>query len=307
MYEVPAGRSAPSSNIATQLSHAFHGRNFSPMWSPDGKIIAYLRTAGRSNSHNTLCLTSVATGEERTFDPGLARSNRMFWSPDSQTIGISGIAEGRHGGWGIYLFSVTAGKVISEHLQTNDHEGWPLGFSADGKAFIFGELKTKERVAVDIKTRAQRRVSSAAEIAWLQKGDWEFDFTTDGARVAYVHNEGATQELVVADAENMRPRVVTRVTRPATIMSPRWSPDHTKTAYYATGLSDNGGTHLRICAADGSWDREVGAGDKFIGNATLPPSWSPDSEKIVLTLVNRTVGEIGVLENFLPPEKLAAK
>jgi hypothetical protein len=59
-----------------------------------------------------------------------------------------------------------------------------------------------------------------------------------------------------------------------------------------------------VCAADGSWDRIVDTGEKYVFNASLPPSWSADSTRVVVTLVEDVVGEIGVLENFLPALKV---
>ena len=84
-------------------------------------------------------------------------------------------------------------------------------------------------------------------------------------------------------------------------MTPRWSPDSTKVAYYVTHVEDGWGRHqLHVCAADGSWERRVYTGEKYVHNATMPPSWSADSTKLALTLVEDVVGEIGVMENFLP-------
>jgi Tol biopolymer transport system component/beta-lactamase regulating signal transducer with metallopeptidase domain len=303
VYEVPASDVAASGDTgAKQLTQAYAGRNFSPVWSPDGKKIAYLRNAGAANSHNALCVQSTTGGEERVFDPGLARCNRMFWSPDSESIGIFGVVEGRSGGWGLYVFSLTSGQRVVDHLQTSNNEGWPLGFTGKGKEFIFLDIKSKERVAVDLATRAQRTISSPAEQAWLAKAA-DYDFSSDAAPATYVQKVDGEQQLVVVEADQRAPRVIARTTKSASIMCPRWSPDHTKVAYYATHVINGMGRHeLRLCAADGSWDRHVDTGGRFIGNATLPPSWSPDGSKLVLTLVQETVGEIGVLENFLPAD-----
>lgn len=308
VYQVSAEQTAPAGAAGVrQVTRAYSGRNFAPMWSPDGRKIAYLRNAGVSESANALCVQSVADGDEQVFDPGLARCNRMFWSPDSQTIGIFGVAHGRSGGWGLYLFSLSARKVVAEHIQSAK-PGWPLGFSADGREFIFADLDRKERVAVGIETKAQRSISVAAELALITKVGWEFNFADEEKLVTYVRKEGKEQQLIVAGSDNANPRVVARASQSGGIMSPRWSPDHTKVAYYSTRVLEGNGRHqLRICAADGSWDRLVETGPLYVWNATIPLSWSPDGTRLVLTLNQEAVGEIGVLENFLPPEKLAAK
>lgn len=58
---------------------------------------------------------------------------------------------------------------------------------------------------------------------------------------------------------------------------------------------------------DGSWDRIADTGDKHIAGEPYPPSWSADSSRLVIDLMEERASEIGILENFLPPEKLAAK
>lgn len=298
VYEVQATRSVPGDEAQPKaLAKASFGCNFSPAWSLDGKKVAYIRHRGAGEWHQLLCVLSLADGVEQTFDPGMAKFNRMFWSPDGQTIALFGLAEGRGGWWGLYLFSLATRGRVADYIQA-DPAGWPLGFSADGKEFIF--IAEKERVAVDLTTRAQRTISSLEELAWLA-GAEDFNFSRDEALVAYVAKEGAEWQLVVADADGRNKRVVARVHEPATIMTPRWSPDSTKVAYYVTYVEDGWGRHqLHVCAADGSWERRVYTGEKYVHNATMPPSWSADSTKLALTLVEDVVGEIGVMENFLP-------
>jgi len=301
VYEVQATRSVPGDEAQPKaLAKASFGCNFYPAWSLDGKKVAYIRHRGAGEGHQLLCVLSLADGVEETFDPGIARFNRMFWSPDGQTIALFGLAEGRGAMWGLYLFSLATRGRVADHIQA-DPAGWALGFSADGKEFIF--IAEKERVAVDLTTRAQRRISSPEELTWLA-GAEDFNFSRDEALVAYVAKEGAESQLVVADADGRNKRVVVRVHEPATIMTPRWSPDSTKVAYYVTHAETGWGRHqLHVCAADGSWERSVNTGEKYVHNATLPPSWSADSTKVALTLVEDVLGEISLMENFLPAEK----
>ena len=113
----------------------------------------------------------------------------MFWAPDGQTIGLFGLGEGRAGGGGLHLFALPRGVRIAEHIQS-EKPGWPLGFSAGGKEFIFALGDEKARVAVNLKTRAQRKVSSSAELAWFATAEG-YDFSHDGAFGVYVAKEGA--------------------------------------------------------------------------------------------------------------------
>ena len=128
----------------------------------------------------------------------------------------------------------------------------------------------------------------------------------DGSRIVYDTSEpdGKESKLILSDINFKEKQIIARSSRPFhyTAASLRWSPDGTKIAYSYPVTDEK--KDLRIRAADGSWERTVSTGKlQFI----FFPEWSPDSTKLALTLVEPGVSEIGILENFLPKTKLAAK
>jgi len=66
----------------------FEGRNLSPVWSPDGKNLAYVSkrpSPGSASRRGILVIRSVETGTERELYPE-ARLQNLHWSPDGRSI-----------------------------------------------------------------------------------------------------------------------------------------------------------------------------------------------------------------------------
>ena len=302
------------------IARASFGRNLYPTWSPDGKKIAYARRVGGwdDNKPWLLCVQSLADGREDLYETGMRIADWMFWAPDGETLVIGG--EHEDGKTGMYVFSLSGRQRVSARIRDlNSH--WPLGFSTDAKEFVFlkafGSLadlwkvglynSSKERIAVDLKTGTERKMSPPEELARFAADRTlalDFNISRDGTSIAYVVKEGKEQQLVVTDADYRQKRVIARVTEPATIRSPSWSPDGKRVAYYVKGTDDKK-QQLHVAAADGTASQLLHEGNFW--HVKIGPRWSPDGAKIGITLHEESVAEIGVLENFLPKEKLAVK
>ena len=215
-------------------------------------------------------------------------TTRITTSPDGQTIAMTGAGLERSGGNGTYLFSFHSEKRISERLSRQSSK---LGFSserfsAEGKEVMIG------RTAVNIATGAERQTQMPDNVV---------------ERSLTIAKEEGEERLIHTSAQDGNKRVLARVRAPATIRLRSGSPDRTKITYrvFPDGTTSSN-PQLQIAAIDGSWDRIVDMGAKYArGGGDV--SWSPDSSRIALTLREDLPGEIGVLENFMPPEKVAAK
>lgn len=114
---------------------------FSPVWSPDGKMIAYLTanlpTTERPNlSDPAVNTVSISTCEARVIGKApIANVNiELAWSPDSKRISFNGDNL-------IKVINVDDGKI--EDIKTNlvDAAIWHLDWSRDGEQFVFGGMK----------------------------------------------------------------------------------------------------------------------------------------------------------------------
>jgi Tol biopolymer transport system component len=72
----------------TRISQSFLGSNFYPVWSPDGRYLAYLSQRdplGRTGT-DVIVIRSMDTGEQRELTPGIGPSHWPHWSPDGRFI-----------------------------------------------------------------------------------------------------------------------------------------------------------------------------------------------------------------------------
>ncbi|MSU22716.1 MAG: hypothetical protein EXS32_02720 [Opitutus sp.] len=302
IYKIDLTRVRKGSELRTEpLTRASSGRNIGAAYSPDGKKIAYIRWRGPSIDNPLLCIHTVADDSEKVYDPAMRRLSRIFWSPDGQLIGMAGVGNEWSGGNGTYLFSVASGKRVSERLKRANSE---LGFAGsmfldNGKEILASPRDGAGQLAVNIATGEARPLRPEER---------------PGRRVSVV-KEGQEERLVY-DAQNGDKRVLARVRQPVSIKSFSRSPDGTKVGYRLDGtkvryrlVSDVGETkeELHVVATDGSWDRIISTGGKLAEGNLSRLSWSPDGTKVLMTLREILPGEIGLVENFLPPEKVAAK
>lgn len=271
------------------ITTTFYGRQKCPAYSPDGLKVAYIR------DRNPLCIQSLADGKVEMFKTDMQYFDRIFWSPDSKTVALQG--RGRTGPLGIHLLSLET-RQVTQLFAGQEGVGEPRGFSADGKEFYFG--KDGKRIAVEVATRRERTME-------FPKHE-DYNYSPDGKRIAYVEREpnGPERRLIVSDSEFKEPKIIDR--GEGQFLYRRWSPDGKMIAYNynAKRGTQQWGTELRVSAADGSWQKTPKTGKLKIFSTGHAPSWSADGTKLALTLSEEGPGEIGVLENFLPKEKVAA-
>jgi beta-lactamase regulating signal transducer with metallopeptidase domain/Tol biopolymer transport system component len=293
-FEVGA---SPSHPVA--LARTSFGRNLHPSWSPDGRRVAFARTTGGDRPW-LLCVQSVEDGREELYETGMHIADWIFWAPDGQALALGG--EQEEGRVGLFLFSTVTRERVNKYLGPVGTM-LPLGFSRDGSEFNY--LAPKGLLAVNIKTAAERILLPREKLPPETRqpgGGSPCGLSQDGRRVAFVTGNAA--ELVVISLDDQKTTTVARVIEPMTIRAPSFSPDGTQIAFYVRGGNFEK-QQLRVAASDGSSNRLLHEGNFW--HVKIAPHWSPDGTKIATTLAEREVAEIGVLENFLPKDGLAAK
>lgn len=127
------------SGTAVNASLRFPGRNTAPAWSADGKRLAYLTRRGSENygqDSRFITVLSIDTGDERELNPRLAHIERLTWSPDGNSLLVSGADRRSRGG----LFLVDAETAETETLLLDIDSGFrgpEAAWAADGKAVYF--------------------------------------------------------------------------------------------------------------------------------------------------------------------------
>jgi len=86
----------PMTATYRKLGLPFEGRNDIAEFSPDGKLLAFVRESSSSGTgsinNNALCIHNLETGKEQTFQVNL-RVLRLRWAPDASSILINGSHE----------------------------------------------------------------------------------------------------------------------------------------------------------------------------------------------------------------------
>ena len=113
---------------------------FSPAWSPDGKMIAYLSKDKEAPNTRSLNIIDVKSRELRVAGevPAAIMMTEIAWSPDSRRIAFND-REGKV----IKVMNIDDGTV--QDIKTNladDISIYQLDWSPDGKQFVFCGLKS---------------------------------------------------------------------------------------------------------------------------------------------------------------------
>ncbi|MHC1705303.1 MAG: hypothetical protein AB9846_15460 [Tenuifilaceae bacterium] len=142
---------AASGRIIRKLSSKVHDNEIDALnfiesagtWSPDSRQFAFIAF---SKGKNKLLIVDVFNEKlvKEFLIPGIPSFNYPAWSPDGETIVVSGLVDGRND---LYSYNLKTGKVkqLTNDIWCNVHPSW----SADGKYLVYS---TDEPSETDILT-----------------------------------------------------------------------------------------------------------------------------------------------------------
>lgn len=185
-------------DLTTRQTHLLtdgKSRNDSPLWSRDGRQLAFSSTA-RNGTDTDVWLLDLDSGARKiVVDAGGTWSASDF-SPDGKQLlvqryvsinemhpGIVDLASGK-----LTLFPVEGGKAAFGAFR----------FSPDGRRVYFTSDEGSEFVTLRVHDLATKRITPlSAKIPWDVE---EFDLSPDGTRIAFASNEDGFSTLHVVDA-----------------------------------------------------------------------------------------------------------
>ena len=238
--------------VAIDGAHAF-----GPVWSPDGKRLAFTAGTERvgvriANADGTDLHTVAALGDRDVFAGS--------WSPDGSMLAVA--AKTESGGFAIELVDLASGRVT--RLTSGEaNDGRPM-FSPDGGSIAFNSNPGGSYGVYVIRTDGtdQRRVTSADE-------SWGASWSPDGRRLAFNSNATGPHEIYVANADGSDLRQVTR-TASGGSFEPSWSPDGTRLAF----AGERGAAHdIYVIGVDGSGETDL---TRTPGRDEWAVSWGKD-------------------------------
>jgi dipeptidyl aminopeptidase/acylaminoacyl peptidase len=249
----------------------------SPLWSPDGKWIAYYGTAegkhGLAIAHPDGSAATFLAEASGTNAPLPSQGAEVTWSPDGKQIAFISATPGPE------TADATGDPiVITRYLYKPDAGEGLTHFNDNRRLHIF---------AVDVASKQVRQLTSGNyyehSIDWSPRGD-EIVFISDRSPETDQFFNYDVFALKVSDGSIRRLTATENAE-----YDPKWSPDGKMIAFRATkrGLTDREttmeDTHVWLMNADGSGRHELAT----IDNRQGAPEWAPDGKAVYFTVQER--------------------
>lgn len=249
-----------------------------PVWSPDGKWIAFVDSRQVPKSHKCLtdddyeCPAEIyvirpdGTGERRVTNPALGVSGPE-WSPDGRMLVF------KRDGWLRLINSNGSGERRLTTLQRAHYEGSPswapagrsVAFVLNDEVYI-SDLRGHERRVSNL---TGRKVGPIRTLVWSPDGRWI-------AFSAYGPYFKGLEQIFVVEPNGRSQRRLTRAHPDPYEMA--WSPDSSRIAFGASGDSVEGGL-FTVTVPAGSVRRLQPARELVNWE---DPSWSSSGAKLVV-------------------------
>ncbi len=241
-------------------------RDYSPIVSPDGKQIAFIRNF--TNSGADLFMMPLAGGiphrltNERTDILGAS------WLSGNHSILFS---SNRTGPYCLWVLDTDTGSITA--VPTSSEEATDPSADAKGDHIVFADTvfsSNIRRLSLETSTRRPGKYDQALfPTAYLNNSA---RYSPDNTRIAFISNRSGAWELWVTDIDSNEPHQLTHFNGPM-VGTPHWSPDGKKIVFDArpTGVSN-----IFVVSSDGG-DPAAIIADR---HEQKQPYWSHDGKSI---------------------------
>jgi Tol biopolymer transport system component/DNA-binding winged helix-turn-helix (wHTH) protein len=225
---------------------SFPGGGFaSPVWSPDGRWIAYLKfKSGPNNSEVAIELFNLehATKTVVLSDPHL-EVWAFIWLPDGRLVyALDEPPPSQHSSnfWAASV-DLSTGRFVGTPTRVTSGDGFVVkpSVTADGKHLVFNRAKTQVDVYISEFSAKGPRLSTPRRLTFDDADDLPFDWTPDSKAVLFISNRTGTTNIFRQriDQTSAEMLVVDQEKKSAIC---RLSPDGSQILYsVATNPSDN--------------------------------------------------------------------
>lgn len=246
-----------------QLTTSTGQAELNPRFSPDGKTVAFLRSA--EGLGRDIFLVRTAGGEPKplTFDNVIIRG--LDWTPDGAYIVFS---SDRLSGQG-RLWKVAASGGQPEPLPVGQGGAYFPSLSRDGRRLAYTQADANTNIWRYEVPRTTGRSAPPTKLIASTGGNIDPQYSPDGKRIVFVSSRAGSREIWVCDSDGSNPRQLTSFGG-AHVGVPVWSPDGREILFYAT---PEGRAGMYVVSEEGGQPR----------NVKDMVSWSRDGKWIYFT------------------------
>jgi Tol biopolymer transport system component len=304
-----------------KVSKRFPGQNVTPVWSPDGKSLAYISHQSFHDSlggFHALLIRSLETGEERIvrleslsqiFEAGSLIS-LLGWFPEGRSILARGLYLNREGFFKIDIQSEDISPII--WMEPEEVIRMPA-LSLDGKTIFYleGSAKDSPIMALDIETGQKKEIYRPVDLSLSRI--LNLAVSPDGQKLAFFRHKKLSknefsQFLKIIPTkggefvERMRLRLIRDKTPPGikALGGTAWTPDGGRILFWRwkSWKMEDRFSELWSISAEGGEPENLGLAMENVTGLCI----HPDGRRIAFH-DEHEVFETWVLENFLPKKK----
>jgi Tol biopolymer transport system component len=248
--------------IRPLTAHAEVDVDLSPAVSPDGKLIAFLRSRGRGWAILVIPLKGGEPKVIRDSDRDVDRA-AVAWEPDGQHL----IYRSTQGG----LWEVDLTGTPPRRLPVGgDSANFPAVSAHGDLAFI----EAFQQIALQqIDSSGSGAPASTRIVLESTRTISDPQWSPDGKQIAFYSDRSGSTEIWRCEADGTKLKQLTSFKGPLT-RNPRWSPDGQNIAF--DSVSGGGYGHLHVIASQGGSDRMLPNGEFD----DITPTWSKDGTKL---------------------------
>lgn len=243
-----------------------------PSWSPDGRWIAFSRLL-----NGQIYVVGADGSGLRRLTHDLRANFDPVWAPDGRKLVYTGAAF-QEADWNLYVVNADASgqRLLTQRLLTR--RGEQPAWSPDGRRIAFVSRRDGASAIYTINADGSglRRVAA-------DSGPSGPVWSHDGQRLVFVRRDAGPSEIYVVNADGSSERRLTKA--PGFDTVPVWSPDDRKLAF---ARERDGNWEIYVMNADGSGQRNLTRSPAADSN----PVWSPDGRK--LTFLSKRDGAFEV-------------
>jgi Tol biopolymer transport system component len=238
-----------------------------PHFSPDGKSLAFSRSAARLEE---LWIVPLSGGEARqlTFDRREIRG--LDWTPDGTELVFSSRRGGQYTLWRV---PIQGGEPRSLGLTGENALGPSV--ARLGHRLVYGQRFEDRNIWRVELSPANAPTGPPTPLIVSTRDETLPQYSPDGQHIAFVSNRSGSSEIWRCTSEGGEPKPLTSFGGPQT-SAPRWSPDGKRIAFETRA---SGNPDLYVVSVDGGELRQLTTDT----TEETTPCWSRDGQWIYFT------------------------